>query len=489
MRLERQGMTNDELPRAYDAELVLRINNAKNLKDARRLIGKFLASLGGVPPSAQAAKTFLAQFANRKPRTRYRYTQTLRRFMRWYGEPIDDVKVLVPKSLPPYVADQDIDRLLQAIREKRTHKGTIPRDLLLVELALKSGLRRGELANLETRDVTPEYVLVRGGKGDKDRIVPLPASIAQRLRDAVQGKQPQERVFGLKAPTISNKIRQFADKAGLADLHAHSLRHKYATDLLERGANLREVQELLGHTNLNTTQVYLSLRPESLSRTVQLLDAPPSSTPAATPAGPGSHDDHRRGLLALASLLRDRLVVPPPHRMITLWQGDIGWRIWTGESQALQEAPSLHQEDADVEAAWGTGPYDARTHPLFPFLSEHLAGHSFWAALEGAREAMVVYRDACNTAMAEIEIRLRTGLDRIDPDQLGAMALSLLAQLFHRAAGYQGGLACSYAREPAMIAGRRLWYLRLGAWSVGPADDPRELEPVARVHEALAQSD
>jgi len=167
----------------------------------------------------------------------------------------------------------------------------------------------------------------------------------------------------------------------------------------------------------------------------------------------------------------------------------VGWEIWTGESSALQEVPSLHLEEADVETAWGASPYDARAHPLFPFLSEHLAGHSRWAAMDKARETIVAYRDACNTAVAEIEAGLRVELNRLDQDQQEAMAQSLLAQLFHRAAGYQGGLAYSHTPEPVVMAGQRRWYLRLGAWSVGPADKSLDLEPLARVHEALALSD
>ena len=64
--------------------------------------------------------------------------------MKWYGEPMDDFKVKVPKSLPPYTEDQDIEKLLSAIGNKKTHKGYIVRDSLMTEPALKTGMRRGE---------------------------------------------------------------------------------------------------------------------------------------------------------------------------------------------------------------------------------------------------------------------------------------------------------------------------------------------------------
>ena len=82
----------------------------------------------------------------------------------------------------------------------------------------------------------------------------------------------REKVFKLKAPCISNKIRQFAKKAGLDSFHTHTLRHKFATDLLEKGANVKVVQELLGHENLATTEVYLSIVNQSLHDAVDLLD-------------------------------------------------------------------------------------------------------------------------------------------------------------------------------------------------------------------------
>lgn len=110
-------------------------------------------------------------------------------------------------------------------------------------------------------------------------MIPLMPALAQRLANITQGKQPNEKVFGLKAPCITMKIKQFARKAGLDDVHAHTLRHKFATDLLERGANIKIVQELLGHENLATTEVYLSMVNQALHDAVKLLDGRPQQQP------------------------------------------------------------------------------------------------------------------------------------------------------------------------------------------------------------------
>lgn len=265
-------MSNRDLFKRYDIELVLRLRNKKNLSDTRKILGKFETLLAERSPSVDLAKEFLAQFADRKPRTLYRYAQMVKSFMKWYGQPMDEFKVKIPRTLPPYVEDAQIERLLDAIDSKKTHKGSIARDRLLVELDVKTGLRRAELANLEARDVHADFIVVRSGKGGKDRVIPLASSIAQKLNTFVKGMERNEKVFKLTAPSISMKIKKFSRKAGYEDFHAHLIRHKFAIDLLERGADLKVVQELLGHENLSTTQVYLAVTSERMREAINLLE-------------------------------------------------------------------------------------------------------------------------------------------------------------------------------------------------------------------------
>jgi hypothetical protein len=114
--------------------------------------------------------------------------------------------------------------------------------------------------------------MVRKGKGQKDRMIPLLPDLTRDLHAYVKDKRPDERVFGLAGASIGNKIRSFARKAGLVNIHTHSLRHKYATDLLERGVNIRIVQELLGHKDISTTQGYLAVTDQGLRDAVGVLD-------------------------------------------------------------------------------------------------------------------------------------------------------------------------------------------------------------------------
>ena len=280
-------LPNDQLFSEYDNEIVLRLHNPKNLSDTRRMLARFKDFLGSMPPSPGLAKGFLAQYAQRNPYTLYRYAQMIKAFMKWYGEPIDDLVVKIPKSLPPYTEDATIDKLIKAIESKKTHKSTIARDLLLVELSLKTGLRRNEAANLKAGDIHHDslndspngFLIVRLGKGKRDRVIPVNPSLMLKLTKFIGNMKPEEKVFKLCGPTITMKIKGFARKAGIYDLHAHNLRHKFATDLLEKGANIRAVQELLGHGHLSTTERYLAVTEKTKREAIRLFEPVPPGRP------------------------------------------------------------------------------------------------------------------------------------------------------------------------------------------------------------------
>ena len=90
--------------------------------------------------------------------------------MKWYGDPLD-LKIKQPKQLPQLTDTKDTESLEATMRERRTHKGKVQRDILLVEMFRFTGLRRAELANLKVGDIdfANKVLVVRGGKGQKDR--------------------------------------------------------------------------------------------------------------------------------------------------------------------------------------------------------------------------------------------------------------------------------------------------------------------------------
>jgi integrase len=309
-KLELRNKTNQELFELYDAELIFRHQSENALREARRLLGHFHQYLGEFPPSVETAKGFLRQYSERKQTTFARYLAVVKGFMAWYGEPLD-IKISMPKMLPDYVEPADVAKLLEAMRTRKTHKHCTERDIMLVELACNTGLRRNELAELRVRDIdmANQVLIVRQGKGRKDRAVPLPSRIATRLEAFIAGRDKDATVFGLAASSISGKVHYWAQKAGV-NIHTHSLRDNYASTLNERGTSIRAIQELLGHSSLANTERYTLLNPRHLKKAVEVLDdeaeepKKQDTSPKTHPKASGADID--AALLSLAEESRRR---------------------------------------------------------------------------------------------------------------------------------------------------------------------------------------
>ena len=174
------------------------------------------------------------------------------------------------KSLPRYLAPSEVDLLL-AQPDVTTPRGL--RDRALIELLYATGMRVSELIGLRPADVNLEAsYLTCTGKGDKQRIVPIGDEAAlwvrrylREARGTLAGKRSIQRLFvnargggaGLTRVGFWKILKGYARQAGLkASVSPHMLRHSFATHLLERGADLRAIQMMLGHADLSTTQIY-----------------------------------------------------------------------------------------------------------------------------------------------------------------------------------------------------------------------------------------
>ena len=174
------------------------------------------------------------------------------------------------KTLPRYLAVEEVDRLL-AQPDVATPRGV--RDRALIELLYATGMRVSELIGLRPADVNLDAsYLTCTGKGDKQRIVPVGDEatrwVRRYLRDgrpALLGKRTSARLFvnargggrGLTRVGFWKILKGYARQADLKkSISPHMLRHSFATHLLERGADLRAIQMMLGHADLSTTQIY-----------------------------------------------------------------------------------------------------------------------------------------------------------------------------------------------------------------------------------------
>jgi integrase/recombinase XerD len=179
------------------------------------------------------------------------------------------------KALPTVLSKEEVRSLIKA-----TKKG---RNRLIVEFLYSSGVRVSEAVKLKVQELDLEEFMgrVKGGKGNKDRVIILSKNWVSDLKRYLKRKKvASEFVFSkrttpaaISVDTVQRIIREAAAKAGIKrDVTPHSLRHSFATHLLESGESIRKIQELLGHSNLSTTQIYTAVRTEELKKVKSPFD-------------------------------------------------------------------------------------------------------------------------------------------------------------------------------------------------------------------------
>lgn len=206
----------------------------------------------------------------RKPATQARHVAAIRTFYRWLAS-LELVQDTPAELLSPPKAGRKLPRVLTEVEASDVCDAqpvSAPaslRDHALVELLYGAGLRVGEAHALDRADLQLDQGLVhvRHGKGGKERIVPLGPPAIQALRAWLQASPTDEpAVFlnrqggRLSTRSMRRIVKRYALSQGVAGVHPHALRHSFATHLLDSGADLRSIQELLGHSSLSTTQRY-----------------------------------------------------------------------------------------------------------------------------------------------------------------------------------------------------------------------------------------
>ncbi|WP_169333015.1 site-specific tyrosine recombinase/integron integrase [Acinetobacter gerneri] len=209
-----------------------------------------------------------------------RHLTSIRQFMKWAEQgnylemnPANDLQLKrQPRPLPGMIDVETINQILdQKKPEKALEQQLWFRDKAILELLYSSGLRLAEIQGLSIKDIDFNRMLLRiTGKGNKTRIVPFGSKAKQSLVEWLQiyriwmGEfQCESAVFisqkgnALTPRQIENRVKLQAARAGVnIDLHPHLLRHCFASHMLSNSGDLRAVQEMLGHSNLTTTQIY-----------------------------------------------------------------------------------------------------------------------------------------------------------------------------------------------------------------------------------------
>ena len=219
-------------------------------------------------------------------KSRARHLVTLRGFYRFFIEEKviknDPTRIIdLPKSglkLPDVLSFEEVERLLNT---PDVNKPIGARDAAMIELLYAAGLRVSELVNLKVQDVNLEACFVRVfGKGSKERVIPIGRYAKEKIEYYIKSFRPRllkniasPHLFVARAGKPMTRqgfwklLRKYGQKAGInRKIKPHSLRHSFASHLLEGGADLRSVQIMLGHVDISTTQIYTHVTREHLKK-------------------------------------------------------------------------------------------------------------------------------------------------------------------------------------------------------------------------------
>lgn len=271
----------------YELNLTLDRGRSENtrlsyISDLRRLLGWLAESGTGLRDvTLETLRLYLGDLHDLgiAPRTQARVVASAKSFFHWLCLeeylPSDPSALLesprLGLRLPEVLTVEEIDAMIDAIDPLKAEAN---RDRAMMEVLYGCGLRVSELTGLEiSRIYAAEGYLVVRGKGDKERMVPMSESAVECIADwmkdrARMGVAPSARdtLFissrgtALTRQRVFQIVRALADAAGIRKvISPHTLRHSFATHLLEGGANLRAIQQMLGHASIDTTQIYLHL--------------------------------------------------------------------------------------------------------------------------------------------------------------------------------------------------------------------------------------
>ncbi len=185
--------------------------------------------------------------------------------------------------LPTVLTKEEISNLFSAT--------TNPKHRLLLKLIYSCGLRVSEVVSIKATDLDlPNRTLhIRCGKGKRDRILPIPTSLIPELRDFLEPpdrnpyifKARPDKVGHLSVKTAQKVVRNISKKAKIQkSVHPHTLRHSFATHLLDQGTDIRFIQALLGHKRITTTELYTQVSRVSLKGITNPLDELPKTKPS-----------------------------------------------------------------------------------------------------------------------------------------------------------------------------------------------------------------
>ena len=270
-------LSKETLIRNYERELIIREYSEKTISIYSRELRRFLDYVLHTPkePREDRIRDWLAMYGDKEPSRRIAYAALKFFYHDLMGLPLSvfSLRRHHSRSLPSVLSEREVRALLDSVLNRK-HR-------LMLSLMYGSGLRIGELVGLNIGDVDFDggRLKICRGKGAKDRYVVLPMVLFEDLKWAIGGRRGDRPLFVTRSGRryVTRSVQAVFERAkesiGLKKkASCHTLRHSFATHLLERGTDVRVIQGQLGHTNLKTTMAYTHITDEVLKKVKSPLD-------------------------------------------------------------------------------------------------------------------------------------------------------------------------------------------------------------------------
>ena len=256
-------------------ELRLRGFSPLTIRNYSFFVEKFLARIGKESKDVNEddAKLYLSELFDTKSKNTIMLAAASLKF--FFGEILKKEfgAIKMPKKekkLPEVLNKEEVKRLIDSADNRKSR--------LIISFLYSTGLRVSELVNLKVGDANFEEKTgwVRGGKGSKDRLFTLSENLIEELKSYLEGRD-NVYMFSKSKPLTTRNIQKIikltSQRAGInKKVTPHTLRHSFATHLLENGTDIRMIQAMLGHASLNTTQVYTHISSEQIKKVQNPLD-------------------------------------------------------------------------------------------------------------------------------------------------------------------------------------------------------------------------
>lgn len=266
--MARLSVAIDQFLDALGSEIDLSNKTVEAYRQDLKLYMKWIGAKSDLSQAPELAQKYIAHLTRlkQKPSSIARKASALRRFLRFQELESETLEVPPPlQRLPKDISLDEIDRLLEVAAQ------ATPRDRLMISILYLAGLRVSELLGLTGRSLRAEHTALQiTGKGDRTRLVPIPRELWETIAAFANPEDLEARMFPITRQAVWKILKRLCLQAGLSPkISPHSLRHSFATHLLQGGMNLRTLQLLLGHQSIATTEVYTHVRPEHLAETLR----------------------------------------------------------------------------------------------------------------------------------------------------------------------------------------------------------------------------